>query len=86
MEYALALIHSRDAGKHEATLAFDVGGTAQDPGFREGCVAFAQDSVTAEQSGFQWALENEVADACVCHGAGPGFAAGCEAYVTACFH
>ena len=25
------------------------------PGFREGCRAFVHDSVTAEQSGFQWA-------------------------------
>ncbi|HMJ64952.1 MAG TPA: CehA/McbA family metallohydrolase, partial [Candidatus Binatia bacterium] len=33
-EYALALIHSRDAGKREATIAFDVGGTTQDLGFR----------------------------------------------------
>jgi hypothetical protein len=34
LEYALALIHSRDAGEREATIAFDVGGAAQDPGFR----------------------------------------------------
>src|SRR6185436_8694935 len=34
VEYMLALIHSRDAGKREATLAFDVGGTTQDLGFR----------------------------------------------------
>jgi hypothetical protein len=34
VEYALALIHSRDAGKREATIAFDVGGTTQDLGFR----------------------------------------------------
>jgi hypothetical protein len=34
VEYALALIHSRDAGKREATVAFDVGGTTQDLGFR----------------------------------------------------
>jgi hypothetical protein len=34
VEYALALIHSRDAGKREATIAFDVGGMTQDPGFR----------------------------------------------------
>jgi hypothetical protein len=29
VEYALALIHSRDAGKREATVAFDVGGATQ---------------------------------------------------------
>ncbi|MSU35756.1 MAG: hypothetical protein EXS36_11760 [Pedosphaera sp.] len=34
VEYALALIHSRDVGKHEATVAFDVGGATQDLGFR----------------------------------------------------
>ena len=34
VEYALALIHSRDAGKREATIAFDVGGGTQDLGFR----------------------------------------------------
>ena len=34
VEYALALIHSRDAGKREATITFDVGGTTQDLGFR----------------------------------------------------
>src|SRR6185295_18607207 len=33
VEYALALIHSRDSGKREATIVFDVG-TTQDPGFR----------------------------------------------------
>ena len=34
VEYALALVHSRDAGRREATVAFDVGGTTQDLGFR----------------------------------------------------
>src|SRR5262249_33961642 len=34
VEYALALFHSRDAGQREATVAFDVGGTTQDLGFR----------------------------------------------------
>ena len=34
VEYAIALIQSRDAGKREATIAFDVGGAPQDPGFR----------------------------------------------------
>jgi len=34
VEYALAVIHSRDAGKREATITFDLGGTSQDPGFR----------------------------------------------------
>jgi len=34
VEYALALIHSRDVGKREAIISFDVGGTTQDLGFR----------------------------------------------------
>jgi len=34
VEYALAVVHSRDAGKCEATIAFDVGGATQDLGFR----------------------------------------------------
>ena len=34
VEYALALIYSRDAGKREATIGFDVGGQTQDLGFR----------------------------------------------------
>jgi hypothetical protein len=36
LEYGIALIHSRDAGRKEVTISFDVGGQtqAQDPGFR----------------------------------------------------
>lgn len=34
VEYALTVIHSRDAGKREATIAFEVGGATQDLGFR----------------------------------------------------
>jgi hypothetical protein len=34
VEYALALVHSSEAGKREATLAFDVGQGSQDLGFR----------------------------------------------------
>ena len=34
VEYALALIYSSDPGKREATIAFDVGGTTADLGFR----------------------------------------------------
>ena len=54
---------------------------AEDTAFVEGCRAFAVLAVTAEQSGFEWARENEIADECFCGGAGPRFAAGCEAYV-----
>jgi hypothetical protein len=53
-----------------------------DPGFVEGCRAFADEAVTPEQAGFAWARENEFDDTCHCAGAGPGFAAGCAAYVT----
>jgi hypothetical protein len=55
---------------------------AEDDAFNEGCRAFADDAVTAEQAGFEWARENEVVDACLCGGAGPRFEAGCQAYVT----
>jgi hypothetical protein len=53
-----------------------------DPGFVEGCRAFAEEAVTPEQAGFEWARENELDDTCQCPGAGPGFEAGCAAYVT----
>ncbi len=48
----------------------------------EGCRAFAEEAVTPEQAGFEWARENELDDTCHCPGAGPGFEAGCAAYVT----
>ena len=51
-------------------------------GFAEGCRAFAEGAVTPEQAGFEWARENELEDTCHCPGAGPGFEAGCAAYVT----
>ncbi len=54
-----------------------------DPAFTEGCRAFVQEAVTAEQAGFHWARENELADASHCAGAGPRFEAGCQAYVHA---
>lgn len=49
--------------------------------FTEGCRAYAQYTVTAEQAGFEWASENELVDACECGGAGRAFEAGCEAYL-----
>lgn len=52
-----------------------------DRGFSEGCRAYVDDVVTAEQSGFEWARENEIVDPCLCSGAGPRFEAGCAAYV-----
>ena len=54
---------------------------AEEPAFVEGCRAFAEHTVTAEQSGFEWARDNGLADDCHCGGAGSRFQAGCEAYV-----
>jgi hypothetical protein len=56
--------------------------TRNDPAFVEGCRAYADEAVTPEQAGFEWARENELDDRCHCAGAGPGFEAGCAAYVT----
>jgi hypothetical protein len=82
--------HDRDCAAHKAGFAWadrhglaDAAACAEadDAAFVEGCRAFADLAVTAEQSGFEWARENELADDCLCDGAGPRFAAGCEAYV-----
>jgi hypothetical protein len=54
---------------------------AEDAHFEEGCRAFVEEAVTAEQAGFEWARENEVVEGCLCRGGGPRFEAGCEAYV-----
>lgn len=53
-----------------------------DVAFTEGCRIYADETVTAEQAGFQWARDNDLTDPCLCSGAGPGFEAGCEAYVS----
>jgi hypothetical protein len=55
---------------------------AEDPGFVEGCQAFAAATASAEQAGFAWARDNGLEDRCHCAGAGPRFEAGCEAFVT----
>ncbi len=55
--------------------------TRNDAAFTEGCRVFAEQVVTAEQAGFQWARENDLVDPCQCAGAGARFEAGCEAYV-----
>lgn len=52
------------------------------PAFVEGCRAFAEEAVTPEQAGFEWARENELDETCRCRGGGAGFEAGCAAYVT----
>ena len=56
---------------------------ADDAAFGEGCRAFIGLAGTAEQSGFEWARANALPDDCSCDGAGPRFAAGCEAFVRA---
>jgi hypothetical protein len=48
----------------------------------EGCRAYAEEVVTVEQAGFEWARDNEIADPCRCRGAGPHFEAGCAAYAS----
>jgi hypothetical protein len=48
----------------------------------EGCRAYAEEVVTVEQAGFEWARDNEIADPCRCRGAGPRFEAGCAAYAS----
>jgi hypothetical protein len=56
---------------------------AEEVAFGEGCRAFTELAATAEQSGFEWARANALPDDCSCDGAGPRFAAGCEAFVRA---
>ena len=81
-----------DCGAHKAGFAWadrhgvtDAAACAEadDAAFGEGCRAFAERAVTAEQSGFEWARANALPDDCSCGGAGPRFAAGCEAFVRA---
>ena len=81
-----------DCGAHKAGFAWaDRQGitdaaacaTAEDAAFGEGCRAFVERAVTAEQSGFEWARANALPDDCSCGGAGARFAAGCEAFVRA---
>jgi hypothetical protein len=52
------------------------------PAFVEGCRAYAEEAVTPEQAGFEWARANDFDDSCRCRGGGAGFEAGCVAYVT----
>ena len=70
------------ADRHGVTDAAACAET-DDAAFGEGCRAFAELAVTAEQSGFEWARANALPDDCSCGGAGPRFAAGCEAFVRA---
>jgi hypothetical protein len=44
----------------------------------QGCRAYVDESFGAEAAGERWAIENEIADPCLCHGAGERFRAGCR--------
>lgn len=81
----------RECNAHKSGFAWaerngvtDVGECAAspNPAFVEGCRAYAEETVTPEQAGFEWARENELDDTCRCRGGGTGFEAGCAAYVT----
>jgi hypothetical protein len=48
------------------------------PAQAEGCLAFAEQSLSPGQAGYRWALENEVADPCLCEDAGERFRDGCR--------
>ena len=43
----------------------------------QGCRAYVDESVDPQAAGERWAIENEIADPCLCDGAGEGFWAGC---------
>jgi hypothetical protein len=50
------------------------------PAESEGCRAWVDDGIVAEEAGYRWALENEVGEPCLCDGAGSRFRAGCLRY------
>jgi hypothetical protein len=43
----------------------------------QGCSAYVDASLDAQAAGERWAIENEIADPCLCHGAGERFRSGC---------
>ena len=43
----------------------------------QGCSAYVDASLDAEAAGERWAIENDIADPCLCNGAGERFRAGC---------
>jgi hypothetical protein len=69
------------ADRHGVHAAQDCDGAAELTRI-EGCRAYAEEVVTVELAGFEWARDNEIADPCRCRGAGPRFEAGCAAYVS----
>ena len=48
-----------------------------DPAESQGCAAYVDESFDSEAAGERWAIENEIADPCLCDGAGERFRAGC---------
>ena len=44
----------------------------------QGCSAYVDALLDAQAAGARWAIENEIADPCLCHGAGERFRAGCK--------
>jgi hypothetical protein len=48
----------------------------------QGCLAYLDRVLDAEAAGERWAVENEIADPCLCNGAGEGFRAGCTQAAT----
>ena len=45
----------------------------------QGCRAYVDESFDAEAAGVRWAIENEIANPCLCDGAGERFRSGCTA-------
>jgi hypothetical protein len=43
----------------------------------EGCLAWIEEGLDAEEAGYRWALENEIDAPILCAGAGGGFLSGC---------
>jgi len=85
------LCRDDECSGHKAGFAYadrhgiaDAGACAvlADAALTEGCRTYVEAAVTAEQAGFEWARDNEVADPCHCAGAGARFEAGCEVYAT----
>lgn len=63
----------------ERALPSDVEGCGRLPRPEgEGCRAWLDERLAAEEAGYRWALENEITDARLCDGGGERFRAGCE--------
>jgi hypothetical protein len=75
-----------DCERHKAGFGWAERHRLTDPGScepldrfeAEGCRAYLEELLTPGQAGYRWALENEISDACLCHGAGERFRIGCR--------